>query len=1222
MNILELEQYNLEDAVKFHDQLNPRIWDERENMRPEVREKLLTIADDFREFLGVQDLDLQDITLSGSNAAYTYTPHSDIDLHLVVAMPPDEVYQELFKAKKYQYNQEHNIRIGGYDVELYVQDAEQPHHSQGIYSIMNDKWLSVPRRQRATIDDDGVRNKYEDLTQRIDSVIASEDHDEISKLISKIKNMRAAGLETQGEFGVDNLVFKMLRSQGFIKRLADARTQARDRELSLLERGRRKKTKPRTRYAWGGWWYPGFGYGDSGDSGGDGGGDGGGGESMREQSNPHGLSPETSLFIEQQHNRDIEIITQFQKFAANHLGIEDLPQLIIHRNKQWQTDNGSFGRYDDGERVMHLAIADRHIMDVLRTLAHELVHYRQDLNHELSDHSGATGSPQENEANAEAGKIMRNFAKTFPEIFSESITAPKAAERSKDRFYEMAGVGVIAKKGQEKDPRYSMSITADVKPGQVGKEANKMGLETDSQGRPKLLMRSANLRESLTLEQRLRMAIENGGGSDDERLGNQEPTGPESPPKFPAGTTKIDVKDLTDWYRLGMNISDLDDADPADFGQGPPQTVVVFPSDEFEQPYLKQFKRLGLKTHDIDEDRVQQGRQDLVIFDIDDTLMHTTAKIRVIKNGKVVRELSNQEFNSYELAPGEKFDFGEFRSAAKFRQESQPIEPMVRKLKTILAYHPKAQVIMLTARADFDNKKMFLQTFSDLGIDMSRVHVHRAGNLPGDAIPAEKKAVWVRRYLDSGRYDHVRLYDDSMSNLTVFKSLAQEYPDVDFRAIYVGPGGTTRTVEDKHSEPGSAGCVLLAEDTGRWGLQRRSDRVNDSGLWACWGGGRDPGESLEQTVRRELAEESGYTGDLTLVPLHKNSRYATYIGIVPQEFKPRINHESDAWCWRAFDSWPEPLHPGLAAVRELMIEQPHSDMITDSELPDLPFEEDNTREHNRVIFIGDNVAIVGQEHGKPLQLSDKDAERVQAITRRHGAWYEGNGMDRELTKGIIDRYQGSWDDNLLSPSVKGYPAQFLYVLFSNIEENDTVEGKIGSDPKSTIFDRILDTQPSTNYFPDRRFDAETLTKFLRSVSEGPYDFVEMSQAPATERNVRRFFKMGERLMWPDNWAEYPYRAGRVAKSVNDLRDKFLASRKQGVYVTGSDHLRAVQQLLDQPVSENFADGKKPGRKGLAKRVGVNCKQSVSKLRSIAKNSSGERQRMAHWCANMKSGKSK
>jgi hypothetical protein len=120
---------------------------------------------------------------------------------------------------------------------------------------------------------------------------------------------------------------------------------------------------------------------------------------------------------------------------------------------------------------------------------------------------------------------------------------------------------------------------------------------------------------------------------------------------------------------------------------------------------------------------------------------------------------------------------------------------MIRKLKTILDHANNATVIMLTARADFDNKELFLKTFKDLGIDMSRVHVHRAGNLPGDSIPAEKKAVWVRRYLDTNKYNHVRLYDDSMSNLRVFKSLKNEYPEVDFRAYYVGPSGETAVVE-------------------------------------------------------------------------------------------------------------------------------------------------------------------------------------------------------------------------------------------------------------------------------------------------------------------------------------------------------------------------------------------------------------------------------------------
>jgi hypothetical protein len=186
----------------------------------------------------------------------------------------------------------------------------------------------------------------------------------------------------------------------------------------------------------------------------------------------------------------------------------------------------------------------------------------------------------------------------------------------------------------------------------------------------------------------------------------------------------------------------------------------------------------------------------LTIFDIDDTLFHTTAEIKVIKNGQIVRSLNNQEFNNYELQPGESFDFGEFRSAEKFNQESKPIRPMIAKLKAMLKNAGDSTVIMLTARADFDDKEKFLSTFEKYGIDMSRVHVHRAGNLPGDDIPAEKKAVWVRRYLDTGKYSTVRLYDDSRTNLTVFKALEQEYPAVKFEAYYVDPRGSAIVHED------------------------------------------------------------------------------------------------------------------------------------------------------------------------------------------------------------------------------------------------------------------------------------------------------------------------------------------------------------------------------------------------------------------------------------------
>jgi hypothetical protein len=186
----------------------------------------------------------------------------------------------------------------------------------------------------------------------------------------------------------------------------------------------------------------------------------------------------------------------------------------------------------------------------------------------------------------------------------------------------------------------------------------------------------------------------------------------------------------------------------------------------------------------------------LTIFDIDDTLFHTTAKIKVVKDGKVVRTLTNQQFNDYKLEDGEEYDFGEFRNAEKFRQESEPIGPMLDELKTILD-HTRGRVIMLTARSDFDDKETFLQTFADHGIDMSKIHVHRAGNLPGSEGPAQKKAVWVRKYLNTGNYNRVSLYDDSMTNLRVFKELEDEYPDVEFDAYHITGKGDVSALEER-----------------------------------------------------------------------------------------------------------------------------------------------------------------------------------------------------------------------------------------------------------------------------------------------------------------------------------------------------------------------------------------------------------------------------------------
>jgi len=186
----------------------------------------------------------------------------------------------------------------------------------------------------------------------------------------------------------------------------------------------------------------------------------------------------------------------------------------------------------------------------------------------------------------------------------------------------------------------------------------------------------------------------------------------------------------------------------------------------------------------------------LVIFDIDDTLFHTTAKILVRdkETGETIRSLTNQEFNDYKLKPNEVYDFGEFRNAEKFEEESIPIGPMLDQLRQDLrAGH---RVVMLTAREDFDNQKTIWRTFKRHGIDINRdVHLYRAGNLPGSESPAEKKAKFVRLWLNKHLYDSVTLYDDSTTNLRVFKALQKEYPTVKFVAHHVTQGGKTKKIE-------------------------------------------------------------------------------------------------------------------------------------------------------------------------------------------------------------------------------------------------------------------------------------------------------------------------------------------------------------------------------------------------------------------------------------------
>jgi hypothetical protein len=567
MNILELDSYNLGDAVKFNDHLNPRLWDASEHLKPEVRDQLLKIADDFREFLGVTDLDLQDITISGSNAAYTYTPNSDIDLHLVVKMPNDKVYRELFDAKKFQYNEQHNIKIGGYDVELYVQDADQPHISQGIYSVVNNDWVQVPRRVKSVVDDTSTESKFKTVGLQIERAIKSGSLQRMTRMAEKIKKMRQTGLESHGEFGPENLAFKMLRSQGKIKQLYDARNAAKDQELSLDER-RKAKKKKRVKYGFGSYWYPGTAYAGqdhpAGTEGGDGGGDGGG-ESIKEDA---AVSDE-------------DILRDFVKFCVAELKIESMPTVKLRRDPQWSVVNRTFGRYINDAHLLEVAFGQRHIMDVLRTVAHELTHTHQHEREAVPNDAGETGSPYENEANARAGVLMRDYGRLHPELFDASQTE-----------LEEGASGYIPTKKQAKDPRFSMALTQDIRPGQLGKEANKLNLKTNKQGIPQIA-KANGLFEKLTLEF---AKFKN----TDEDYSPDSPPGPEFKPTMPKGTVKVDVSDVYDWYKLGQHISNMKGLGKHDFGAGPPASIISFGDEDTEHKFIQDLKKTGLDVTDID----------------------------------------------------------------------------------------------------------------------------------------------------------------------------------------------------------------------------------------------------------------------------------------------------------------------------------------------------------------------------------------------------------------------------------------------------------------------------------------------------------------------------------------------------------------------------------------------------------------------------------------------
>lgn len=235
-------------SFRTKDTLTPTFWEKTESgeykLKSRIKNRLLLIADDFFESLDIPWVDIDDIILTGSIANYNWSEYSDVDLHIVFPYKEVddnlELVTEYLTSKKNLWNNKHNIKIYGYDVELYAQDPKEPHHSTGVYSLLWDKWRIKPSPYKQKIDYSKVKKKSSTLMSVIDNIESMYESGEYEKVIRKVENtldrikkMRSAGLDSGGEYSPENLTFKVLRREGYIEKLMNFKDKSYDKSLTL-----------------------------------------------------------------------------------------------------------------------------------------------------------------------------------------------------------------------------------------------------------------------------------------------------------------------------------------------------------------------------------------------------------------------------------------------------------------------------------------------------------------------------------------------------------------------------------------------------------------------------------------------------------------------------------------------------------------------------------------------------------------------------------------------------------------------------------------------------------------------------------------------------------------------------------------------------------------------------------------------------------------------------
>lgn len=233
---------NILKSFEPQKELNPKVWDEDGKLKKKIKDTLVAIGQEFHKTLEVE-APIDDIIFTGSLANYNWSQYSDVDLHVLMdfnEFDDKELIKKYFDAKKAVWNDNHDIKIKGYDVELYAQDKDEPHESTGIYSVMKDEWVKKPKPQDVKIDRETIKKKvkqFEGEYNRILELYKEEKYEEtrkaLDKIKDKIKKYRKAGLDKGGEMATENLVFKTMRRSGLIEKIYDLGLETTDKEYTI-----------------------------------------------------------------------------------------------------------------------------------------------------------------------------------------------------------------------------------------------------------------------------------------------------------------------------------------------------------------------------------------------------------------------------------------------------------------------------------------------------------------------------------------------------------------------------------------------------------------------------------------------------------------------------------------------------------------------------------------------------------------------------------------------------------------------------------------------------------------------------------------------------------------------------------------------------------------------------------------------------------------------------